>query len=892
MKNKVWTLVSVIVVASMVLMACAPKATPTPTPKPKPTAVPPTPVPTMKITVATDATWPPFEYVDETTKEFAGFDIDLMKAIAAAAGFEVEFVNVAWDPLLAGMATGEYDAAISAMTITEERAKQWDFSDPYYVAGQLIAVGIGDDAIKAAADLAGKVVGAQIGTTGAMEVENIAGATLRTYDDIAQAFLDLINGQIDAVLADNPLVEGYVAKYSDELKTVGDLLSSEEYGIAVKKDAAEILAAINEGLAAVKAQGLLEELQYKWVTEEPAAQIKVGLVTDVGKVNDGTFNEFAYKGMMQAVDEFGLESAFIETLAPTDYEKNIEQFANEGYDMIVTVGFLIGDATAKLAKAYPDIQFAGVDQFQAEEIENSAGLIFSEDQSGFLAGCLAGLMTESNVVGIVAGMEIPPVVKFREGYQNGVAHVNPDATVLGVYIDSFTDPARGKEAALSQMAEGADVIFGAGGPTGSGGIMGAAAQGAWVIGVDQDEYLTTFGNGSVTGADKLLSSAMKRVDVAVYTAIKNAVTDAWLGGNVLLEAANDGVGLAPFHDTEGAVPQAVKDKLAEIAQGMKAGTIGTGVGEEPAAKELRVGLVTDVGKVNDGTFNEFAYKGMMQAVDEFGLESAFIETLAPTDYEKNIEQFANEGYDMIVTVGFLIGDATAKLAKAYPDIQFAGVDQFQAEEIENSAGLIFSEDQSGFLAGCLAGLMTESNVVGIVAGMEIPPVVKFREGYQNGVAHVNPDATVLGVYIDSFTDPARGKEAALSQMAEGADVIFGAGGPTGSGGIMGAAAQGAWVIGVDQDEYLTTFGNGSVTGADKLLSSAMKRVDVAVYTAIKNAVTDAWLGGNVLLEAANDGVGLAPFHDTEGAVPQAVKDKLAEIAQGMKAGTIGTGVEV
>jgi len=300
-------------------------------------------------------------------------------------------------------------------------------------------------------------------------------------------------------------------------------------------------------------------------------------VTDVGKVNDGTFNEFAYKGMMQAVEEFGLESAFIETLAPTDYEKNIEQFANEGYDVIITVGFLIGDATVAAGKKYPDIKFAGVDQFQAEDVPNVAGLNFSEDQSGFLAGCLAGLMTESDVVGIVCGMEIPPVIKFRLGYEAGVAYVNPDATVLGVYIDSFTDPARGKEAALSQMAEGADVIFGAGGPTGSGGIMAAAAEGVWVIGVDQDEYLTTFGRGSVAGADKLLSSAMKRVDVSVYTAIKNAAMDTWQGGNLMFDATNDGVGLAPFHDAEGAIPQDVKDRLTQIAMGMKEGTITTGV---------------------------------------------------------------------------------------------------------------------------------------------------------------------------------------------------------------------------------------------------------------------------------------------------------------------------
>ena len=315
------------------------------------------------------------------------------------------------------------------------------------------------------------------------------------------------------------------------------------------------------------------------------------------------------------------------------------------------------------------------------------------------------------------------------------------------------------------------------------------------------------------------------------------------------------------------------------------------------AKELlalvpKVGLVTDVGKVNDGTFNEFAYKGMIRAAEEYGLQSAFIETLAPTDYEKNITQFAEEGYDVIITVGFMLTDATRALAPNYPDIKFAGVDQSQADVIDNVMGMIFSEDQSGFLAGALAGQMTKSKTVGIVCGMEIPPVIKFRKGYENGVHYVCPDCTVLGLYIDSFTDPARGKEAALSQMAEGADVIFGAGGPTGSGGILGAAAEGVWVIGVDQDEYLTTFGRGSVEGADKLLSSAMKRVDVSVYTAIKTALEGTFKGGNAFFVASNQGVGLAPFHDAEDAIPQAVKDKLDEIYKGLADGTITTGVEL
>ncbi len=297
MKRKFWNLVAVVVVLSMVLVGCAPKATPTPVPTPKPTPPPPTPVPPtatpkpkLKITVATDATWPPFESVDEATKDFVGFDIDLMKAIAEAAGFELTFINVPWDPLLAGLATGQYEAACSAMTITEDRKKQFDFSDPYYKAGQLIAVAVNNEVIMKPADLAGKTVGAQLGTTGAIEIEKIAGAKLKNYDDIGQAFLDLLNGQIDAVVADNPLVQGYVGKNEGKIKAVGEPFTDEAYGIAVKKNAPEILAAINQGLKIVLAQGLIAQLEDKWVKAAPAAEAAEAksLVKSVEKVDDYT----------------------------------------------------------------------------------------------------------------------------------------------------------------------------------------------------------------------------------------------------------------------------------------------------------------------------------------------------------------------------------------------------------------------------------------------------------------------------------------------------------------------------------------------------------------------------------------------------------------------------
>jgi basic membrane lipoprotein Med (substrate-binding protein (PBP1-ABC) superfamily) len=308
-----------------------------------------------------------------------------------------------------------------------------------------------------------------------------------------------------------------------------------------------------------------------------AGIINVGLVTDVGKVNDGTFNQYAYEGMLKAAKEFGLKNAFIETQQPTDYEKNVKQFAEEGYQMIVTVGFMMGDTTKKMGEAYPQIKFAIVDNSYDPAIPNVQGLVFREDQSGYMAGVLAGLMTKSKTVGIVAGMEIPPVKKFRNGYEHGVKYVCPDCTSLGVYIDSFTDPARGKAAAESQIAEGADVIFGAGGPTGSGGILGAAQQGVWVIGVDQDEYFTTFKGGKEKGSDKLLSSAMKRVDVAVYNAIRAADLGFFVGKTALFDAAAGGVVLAPFHDAASAIPAEVKTKLDETFKMLASGQLDTGV---------------------------------------------------------------------------------------------------------------------------------------------------------------------------------------------------------------------------------------------------------------------------------------------------------------------------
>jgi polar amino acid transport system substrate-binding protein len=224
-----------------------------------------TPAAMPKYVVATDATWPPMEMVDENTKEFVGFDIDLMTAIAAEAGFEVEFRNVTWDGIFAGLAAGDYNAVISSVTITEERQKEFDFSTPYINAGQIVIVLSSNTDIKGSADLAGKTVGAQIGTTGAFAVGEIAGATLKEYDEIGFAFEDLIAGRVDAVVCDTPVAADYAGvQYKDQIKLVGAAFTEEYYGIMVKKGDAELLAKINDGLAKVQAKGIDKQLMAKW----------------------------------------------------------------------------------------------------------------------------------------------------------------------------------------------------------------------------------------------------------------------------------------------------------------------------------------------------------------------------------------------------------------------------------------------------------------------------------------------------------------------------------------------------------------------------------------------------------------------------------------------------
>ena len=307
-------------------------------------------------------------------------------------------------------------------------------------------------------------------------------------------------------------------------------------------------------------------------------------------------------------------------------------------------------------------------------------------------------------------------------------------------------------------------------------------------------------------------------------------------------------------------------------------------------EDFSVVLVTDIGKVDDQTFNQFAYEGLSAAADCFGFESDFIETASEADYQTNLATAASGDPDMIVTVGFLLAEATLEAAEENPEINYIGIDQFQETFPANYTGVLFREDEGGCLAGVAAGLLTETNVVGVVAGREdVPPVVRYANAYEACATQVNPDVTVQIIYNEAFDTPDKGAQDAAGMIGDGADVIFGAGGPTGSAGVVEATKAGAWGIGVDQDEYFSTYDGGSAEGADKLATSAIKRVDLSVFDNIVNLITGDFAGGLFTLTAENGGITYAPSHDAD--VPQEVLDALEETRVALAEGTYDIGVD-
>lgn len=317
----------------------------------------------------------------------------------------------------------------------------------------------------------------------------------------------------------------------------------------------------------------------------PAAQeataVSACQVTDAGGIDDRSFNATAWMGVQDAMEELGVDGKYLESQQQTDYEKNINAFIEEGCDIIITVGFLLGDATAAAAEANPEQLFSIVDYAYDPGYDNVLGQVFNTQEAAFLAGYVAAGTTQTGVVGTFGGIQIPTVTVFMDGFALGVEYYNQqkgaDVQVLGwdpvaqtgLFTGNFESTDDGRSMGESLMDEGADIIMPVAGPVGLG--TAAAAQergGVYIVGVDSDWFVV-----NPDYADIILTSVLKNMDVTTFDAIKSVVDGTFAGGVTVGTLENEGVGLADFHNLADMVPDDVKGELDAIKQGIIDGSI-------------------------------------------------------------------------------------------------------------------------------------------------------------------------------------------------------------------------------------------------------------------------------------------------------------------------------
>ncbi|MCH1642684.1 BMP family ABC transporter substrate-binding protein [Paenibacillus timonensis] len=300
-----------------------------------------------------------------------------------------------------------------------------------------------------------------------------------------------------------------------------------------------------------------------------ASKFKIGLVTDVGGVNDKSFNQSAWEALVAMHEEQGIQNKYLQSAQSSDYVPNLTQFVQGGYDLTWSIGFDLGDATKQVADANPNAKMAIIDN--VVDAPNVESVTFAENEGSFLVGVVAGLTTKTNKIGFIGGAESPVIKRFEVGFQAGVAAVNPDAKVTVTYAGAYDKPDIGKSLATQLFNDGADIIFPAAGQTGNGVFNEAAARnqagGAnkmWVIGVDKDQSLEF-------GDEVTLTSMMKRVDVAVKNVTQQVIDGTFKGGQVTnLTLKDDGVGLPEENPN---LSQEILDKVEEYKQKIVNGEI-------------------------------------------------------------------------------------------------------------------------------------------------------------------------------------------------------------------------------------------------------------------------------------------------------------------------------
>jgi len=299
---------------------------------------------------------------------------------------------------------------------------------------------------------------------------------------------------------------------------------------------------------------------------EEAPKIKVGMVTDIGGLNDRSFNESAYKGLQRAESELGIEIRAVTSKYNADYVPNLSTLARQKYDLVIAVGFLMAEATEKVAGQFPETNFAIIDSSQAamkSKPKNVEGILFKENEAGYLVGYMAGLYTKDKggdqVVSTVGGLKIPPVDAYIAGFQKGAKDANPDIETLNGYSEDFVDQAKCKEIALDQIAQGSQVVFQVAGQCGLGALDAAKQKNMQGIGVDADQgYL----------GDHIMTSALKKIDEAVFATVEEVQAGEFKAGtDSIFDVKSGGVGYGEVNAEGEKYTSQVDEQLAKIESG-------------------------------------------------------------------------------------------------------------------------------------------------------------------------------------------------------------------------------------------------------------------------------------------------------------------------------------
>ena len=607
---------------------------------------------------------------------------------------------------------------------------------------------------------------------------------------------------------------------------------------------------------------------------------KIAMITDTGGINDQSFNQSSWEGLQELREETNAEVGYIESKQSGDFTTNFETLIDNGNSLCWAIGFATSDAVLESAANNPDVHFAIVDNAFDDTPPNVTGVVFRAQESSFMVGYIAAAVSQTEKVGFVGGIHSDPIDQFQYGFEAGVAYankvLNKKVGVIVQYAESFSDAAKGKSIANKMLtADGCDVVYHAAGGTGTGVIEAAKEHGKYAIGVDRDQ--------SYLAPDNVLTSSLKNVNVAVKAVSKLHILGKEIGGKTLVFGlSDDAVGIPPEHPN---YSDEIYEEALEIGEKIKAGILnppGNKTEMEDFLLELqeasiealtapvndlsrvngagrKIAMITDVGGINDQSFNQSAWEGMQQLRDATGASVAYIETKQSGDYSTNLETLVDNGNEFCWAIGFACADAVLEAAEKNPEVSFACVDNSYEHTPQNVTGVVFRAQESSFMVGYIAAAVTKTEKVGFVGGIVSDPIDQFQYGYEAGVAYANSvlgkNVKVVVQYGESFTDAAKGKSIANKMFTtDGCDVVYHAAGGTGLGVIESAKEHGKFAIGVDRDQaYLAP---------DNVLTSSLKNVNVAVDMVSRRFILGQKLGARTLsFGLSEDAVGIPEHHE-------------------------------